>query len=207
MKCSDCDNLGWVSDEGEQVWGWCYYSRSCPDPDIDRDCPNFALKRPPMLQQLKAENENLRAEMKRVEACIYYKAGGFCRYGGDDPANVCVLGPCAHEVAAHEVIAAAVAEKGDRDHPAPPEPLTQEQLREMVGHWVWVLVNYEHNGEAFQCDGWALVATPCRVAYLDQEFPVSELGTRFQAYTQPVSNFRVRFMRNREGMAADEESE
>lgn len=207
MKCSDCDNLGWVSDEGEQVWGWCCYSRSCPDPDIDRDCPNFALKRPPMLQQLKAENENLRAEMKRMEACIYYKVGGFCRYGGDDPANVCVLGPCNHEVAVQKFIAEAAAEKGDRDHPAPPEPLTQEQLREMVGHWVWVLVNYEHNGEAFQCDGWALVATPCRVAYLDQEFPVSELGTRFQAYTQPVSGFRVRLMRNREGMAVDEESE
>lgn len=160
-----------------------------------------------MLQQLKAENENLRAEMKRMEACIYYKVGGFCRYGGDDPANVCVLGPCNHEVAAQKFIAEAVAEKGDRDHPAPPEPLTQEQLREMVGRWVWVLVNYEHNGEAFQCDGWALVATPCRVAYLDQEFPVSELGTRFQAYMQPVSDFRVRLMRNREGMAVDEESE
>ena len=89
----------------------------------------------------------------------------------------------------------------------PNEPLTQEQLREMVGHWVWVLVNYEHNGEAFQCDGWALVATPCRIAYLDQEFPVSELGTRFQAYTQPVSDFRVRFMNNREGTAVDEKSE
>lgn len=207
MKCSDCDNLGCVSDEGEQVWGWCWYSRSFPDPDIDRDCPNFTLKRPPMIQQLKTGNENLMAEMKRMEACIYYKAGGLCRYGGNDPANVCVLGPCAHEVAAQKFIAEGVAEKGDRDHPAPPDPLTQEQLREMVGHWVWVLVNYEHNGEAFQCDGWALVATPCRVAYLDQEFPVSELGTRFQAYTQPVSDFRVRFMRNREGMAADEESE
>lgn len=139
MKCSDCDNLGWVSDEGEQVWGWCRYRRSCPDPDIDRDCPNFALKRPPMLQQLKAENENLRAEMERMEACIYYKAGGFCRYGGDDPANVCVLGPCAHEVAAHEFIAETVAEKGGRDHPAPPEPLTQEQLREMDGEPVYII--------------------------------------------------------------------
>lgn len=138
MKCSDCDNLGWVSDEGEQVWGWCRYRRSCPDPDIDRDCPNFALKRPPMLQQLKAENENLRAEMKRMEACIYYKAGGFCRYGGDDPANVCVLGPCANEVAAHEFFAETVAEKGGRDHPDPPDPLTQEQLREMDGEPVWV---------------------------------------------------------------------
>lgn len=68
MKCIDCDNLGWVSDEGEQVWGWCRYRRSCPDPDIDRDCPNFALKRPPMLQQLKAENEKLRAELEQVKA-------------------------------------------------------------------------------------------------------------------------------------------
>ena len=67
MKCSDCDNLGWVSDEGEQVWGWCWYRRSCPDPDIDRDCPNFTLKRPSMLQQLKTENENLRAEMERMK--------------------------------------------------------------------------------------------------------------------------------------------
>lgn len=139
MKCSDCDNLGWVSDEGEQVWGWCWYRRSCPDPDIDRDCPNFALKRPPMLQQLKAENENLRAEMERMEACIYYKAGGFCRYGGDDPANVCVLGPCAHEVAAQKFIAEAAAEKGERDHPTPPEPLTQEQLREMDGQPVYII--------------------------------------------------------------------
>ena len=86
-----------------------------------------------MLQQLKAENENLMAEMKRMEACIYYKAGGFCRYGGDDPANVCVLGPCANEVAAHEFFAETVAEKGGRDHPDPPDPLTLEQLREMDG--------------------------------------------------------------------------
>lgn len=197
MKCNDCDNLGWVSDEGDQVWGWCGYSRSCPDPDIDRDCPNFALKRPPMLQQLKAENENLRFEMQRMEACIYYKAGGVCRYGGDDPANVCVLGPCAHEVAAHEVIA-AVSEKGERDHPAPPEPLTQEQLREMVGSWVWVVVNYENDAASFQCDGWALVCTPGIVAYLDQEFSTSEVGTRFEAYAQPVSNFGTRIVSRKE---------
>lgn len=150
MKCIDCDNLGWVSDEGEQVWGWCRYRRSCPDPGIDRDCPNFALKRPPMLQQLKAENENLRAEMKRMEACIYYKAGGFCRYGGDDPANVCVLGPCANEVAAHEFFAETVAEKGGRDHPAPPDPLTQEQLREM-DEPVWVACKPIEGGKGYWC--------------------------------------------------------
>lgn len=150
MKCSDCDNLGWVSDEGEQVWGWCWYSRSCPDPDIDRNCPNFALKKQSMLQRLKTENENLRAEMKRMEACIYYKAGGFCRYGGDDPANVCVLGPCNHEVAAQKFIAEAVAEKGDRDHPAPPEPLTQEQLQKMDGP-VWVACKPIEGGNGYWC--------------------------------------------------------
>ena len=154
MKCSDCDNLGWVSDEGEQVWGWCRYRRSCPDPDIDRDCPNFALKKTPMLQQLKAENENLRAEMKRMEACIYYKAGGFCRYGGDDPANVCVLGPCAHEVAAHEFIAETVAEKGGRGPSRPARTLTQSSC----GRWSATGSGSgsitSTTGEAFQCDGW-----------------------------------------------------
>ena len=103
-----------------------------------------------MLQQLKAENENLRAEMKRMEACIYYKAGGFCRYGGDDPANVCVLGPCANEVAAHEFFAETVAEKGGRDHPAPPDPLTQEQLREM-DEPVWVACKPIEGGKGYWC--------------------------------------------------------
>ncbi|MFQ7242084.1 hypothetical protein [Agathobaculum sp.] len=115
------------------------------------------------------------------------------------------------EVDGEPYISPSTVQNFAADHPItidpPNEPLTLEQLREMVGHWVWVLVNYEHNGEAFQCDGWALVATPCRIAYLDQEFPVSELGTRFQAYMQPVSDFRVRPMHNREGMAVDEESE
>ena len=93
----------------------------------------------PLIPELRAENEKMRAEMKRMEACIYYKAGGFCRYGGDDPANVCVLGPCANEVAAHEFFAETVAEKGGRDHPDPPDPLTQEQLREMDGQPVYII--------------------------------------------------------------------
>ena len=52
----------------------------------------------------KAENEKLRAELEREAACVYYKPGGLCRYDGDDPANVCVLGPCDHEATAKEVI-------------------------------------------------------------------------------------------------------
>lgn len=53
---------------------------------------------------LRAENEKLRAELERVAACVYYKPGGLCRYDGDDPANVCVLGPYDHEATAKEVI-------------------------------------------------------------------------------------------------------
>ena len=76
------------------------------------------------------------------------------------------------------------------------QPLTREQLREMVGSWVWVVVNYENDAASFQCDGWALVETPARIAYLDQEFQLTELGTRFHAYRHQVSDFRVRVAPN-----------
>ena len=56
------------------------------------------------LSTLQAENEELRAELDQMAACIYYKAGGSCRYGGDDPAIVCVLGPCPHERSVQEVL-------------------------------------------------------------------------------------------------------
>ena len=74
------------------------------------------------------------------------------------------------------------------------QPLTREQLRNMVGSWVWVVVNYENDEASFQCDGWALVCTPGIVAYLDQEFSTSEVGTRFRAYAHPVSNFGTRIV-------------
>ena len=78
------------------------------------------------------------------------------------------------------------------------QPLTREQLRNMVGSWVWVVVNYENDAASFQCDGWALVPTPGIVAYLDQEFSTSEVGTRFEAYAQPVSNFGTRIVSRKE---------
>lgn len=74
------------------------------------------------------------------------------------------------------------------------QPLTREQLRNMVGSWVWVVVNYENDAASFQCDGWALVCTPGIVAYLGQEFSTSEVGTRFRAYAQPVSDFGTRIV-------------
>ena len=92
-----------------------------------------------------------------------------------------------------DFIAEAVAEKADRDV-SDPIPLTRDQLRQMVGRWVWVVVNYKNDEASFQCDGWALMCTPGIVAYLDQEFSTSEVGTRFRAYAQPVSNFGTRIV-------------
>ena len=54
--------------------------------------------------KLRAETEKLRAELEQIPSCIYYKQGGLCRYGGDDPANVCVLGPCDHDVSVQDVL-------------------------------------------------------------------------------------------------------
>ena len=99
MKCRDCEHRGWGYDEDTPVWGVCWKRGSCPDPDIERNCPDFSPKRPSLLEQLQSENERLRAEVERMAACVYYKPGGLCGYGGDDPANVCVLGPCPHEKA------------------------------------------------------------------------------------------------------------
>lgn len=65
------------------------------------------------------------------------------------------------------------------------KPLTPEQLRERVGQWVWVEVNYDHDGELFQCDGWAFVPTPAFVAYLDQTIPVDFYRKKFLAYDYP----------------------
>ena len=89
------------------------------------------------LSTLQAENEKLRAELEQKEkyyeqmvdalaatesadlaqmtACVYYKPGGLCRYGGDDPANVCVLGPCHHERTAEEVLADLARMTAERD--------------------------------------------------------------------------------------------
>lgn len=87
--------------------------------------------------QWEAENEKLRAELESKEkyyeqmidalsatdsadlaqmtACVYYKTGGLCRYDGNDPANVCVLGPCPHERTAEEVLADLARVTAERD--------------------------------------------------------------------------------------------
>lgn len=64
-----------------------------------------ALDAATALSALQAENEKLRAELEQMAACVYYKQGGLCRYGEEDPANVCVFGPCPHQRSAQEVLA------------------------------------------------------------------------------------------------------
>ena len=104
------------------------------------------------LSTLQAENEKLRAELKSKEkyyeqmidalsatdsadlaqmtACVYYKPGGLCRYGGDDPANVCVLGPCTHERTAEEVLADLALMGAERD--AAVEELENYMVQDVV---------------------------------------------------------------------------
>ena len=71
--------------------------------------------------------------------------------------------------------------EGDTTLTPPNEPLTIEQLRGMVGQWVWVVVKYEH----CTCDGWALVTTPAFLSYLDQTLPIDFYGRKFTAYRRP----------------------
>ena len=88
------------------------------------------------LSTLQAKNEKLRAELdwkdKVVELaqrtvqeagaeinllahCVYYKRGGLCRYGGDDPSNVCVFGPCPHEKSSEDVLVDLARVAAERD--------------------------------------------------------------------------------------------
>lgn len=86
------------------------------------------------LDDLEAENEKLRAELEQVAACVYYKPGGLCRYDGDDPANVCVLGPCPHERTAEEVLADLARMTAERD-------AAVERLREWEKFDIYLLAH------------------------------------------------------------------
>ena len=81
MKCRDCEHWGWGDDEGTPVWGWCWIRTSCPDPDIERTCPDFSPKAPDIftaLSTLQAENARLREELEyeREHANAYYEECG-----------------------------------------------------------------------------------------------------------------------------------
>lgn len=70
-----------------------------------------------------------------------------------------------------------------RTHPdnQPNEELTEEDLRGMVGKWVWVTVHYAH------CDtsGWAFICTMASLAYFEQMLDISGCGTKFVARRRP----------------------
>ena len=78
--------------------------------------------------QWEAENEKLRAELEQIPSCIYYKQGGLCRYGGDDPANVCVLGPCDHDVSVQDVLTELEQVKAERD-------AIEQDFRDFTKQW------------------------------------------------------------------------
>ena len=65
--------------------------------------------------EYREERNDALTELEQMTACIYYKPGGLCRYGGDDPANVCVLGPCPNNKSAEKVLADLARVTAERD--------------------------------------------------------------------------------------------
>lgn len=63
----------------------------------------------------------------------------------------------------------------------PNEPLTREQVKKMIGGWVWVVVQYKH----CQCEGWGFIPSPTYVAYLNQTLLTESYGQKFLAYRCP----------------------
>ena len=91
------------------------YSQSLIAYKLGADFADACMDAATAISTLQAENEKLWAELSQMAACVYYKPGGLCRYGGDDPANVCVLGPCPHERTAEEVLADLARMTAERD--------------------------------------------------------------------------------------------
>lgn len=135
----------------EQLRWW---ADNCDRTNYGCQARPFLLDAATALSTLKGENEKMRAELESKEkyyeqmidalsaadsadlaqmtACVYYKPGGLCRYGGDDPANVCVLGPCPHERTAEEVLADLARVTAERDAAIK----TAQKLDKIVGR-VW----------------------------------------------------------------------
>ena len=81
-------------------------NEGCDDCDLEycgEECQQLCGTAATALSTLQAENEKLRAELEQMAACVYYKDGGLCQCGGDDPANVCVMGPCPHEISVFDL--------------------------------------------------------------------------------------------------------
>ena len=67
------------------------------------------------LNEYREERNAAMDELTQMSACVYYKPGGLCRHGGDDPANICVLGPCPYVSSAEDVLADLARVTAERD--------------------------------------------------------------------------------------------
>ena len=67
------------------------------------------------LNEYREERNDALTELEQMTACVYYKPGGLCRHGGDDPANMCVLGPCPYVRSAEDVLADLARMTEERD--------------------------------------------------------------------------------------------
>ena len=104
------------------------YSQSLIAYKLGADFADACMDAATALSTLQAENEKLRAELEQIPSCIYYKQGGLCRYGGDDPANVCVLGPCDHDVSVQDVLTELEQVKTERD-------AIEQDFRDFTKQW------------------------------------------------------------------------
>lgn len=113
------------------------------------------------LSTLQTENEKLRAErveLEQMAACVYYKQGGLCRYGEEDPANVCVFGPCPHQRSAQEVLAELEQVKralammwfsyvnSDKEMPHSYETEALDEAERILGPWAECMPKYLRRG-------------------------------------------------------------
>ena len=75
------------------------------------------------------------------------------------------------------VIAAGMATDALRAQTEDNPPLTLDELRGIIGEWVWVVVKYRD----VECSGWALVA-PTYLAFLEQMIPFGFYEKKAIAY-------------------------
>lgn len=59
-----------------------------------------------------------------------------------------------------------------------PVPLTKEEIKEMVGEWVWIVVTFEH---VYPFEGYARVSPSC-VDYFELTLPIDSYGDGWVAY-------------------------
>lgn len=109
--------------------------------------------------------EELRAELEQMAACVYYKQGGLCRYGEEDPANVCVFGPCPHQRSAQEVFATQemCADVLSAVHHLPAADVAP------VRHGRWVFDGGDEYADHYHCDQCGAKTDLCNEIYTEQK--------------------------------------